>query len=505
MIVNLSLISHTNVGKTSLARTLLRRDIGEVRDEAHVTEEAEAHMLLTTREGDELALWDTPGFGDSARLLRRLRQSANPIGWVLSQVWDRFADRPFWSSQQAVRHVRDDSDLVLYVANISEDPQAAGYVDAELQILEWIGKPAIVLLNQLGLPRPQEAERAETAVWRNVLSGRPMVRGVLAFDAFARCWVQEDVLLAAIEPLLPPEKHAAFTRLRAAWSTRNLDVFARSMVLLARQLAAAATDRETLTGRHLAERARAWLSRAVTGVEAPAEPGLEQAMRALARRLDVVVRETTDELIALHGLAGRAKGEILAHPDGEYRVARPADTGRATMIGGLASGALSGLAADLAAGGLTFGAGALIGGVLGALGAGGLTHAYNLARGVGQTEVSWSAEFLCGRVAAALLRYLAVAHFGRGRGGFVAAGVPGHWLEAVEGCVTAERAALERIFRAAGTTAPQPAPDVAAVLQPIMHRLGVALLGRLYPGAVAPVDRDPQRGGNCPSNEPSSP
>ena len=30
--VTLSLVSHTNVGKTTLARTLLKRDIGEVRD-----------------------------------------------------------------------------------------------------------------------------------------------------------------------------------------------------------------------------------------------------------------------------------------------------------------------------------------------------------------------------------------------------------------------------------------------------------------------------------------
>jgi predicted GTPase len=28
--------------------------------------------LLTTNEGDALLLWDTPGFGDSVRLLRRL-------------------------------------------------------------------------------------------------------------------------------------------------------------------------------------------------------------------------------------------------------------------------------------------------------------------------------------------------------------------------------------------------------------------------------------------------
>ncbi len=35
--INLSLLSHTNVGKTTLARTLLRQDIGEVGDRPHVT------------------------------------------------------------------------------------------------------------------------------------------------------------------------------------------------------------------------------------------------------------------------------------------------------------------------------------------------------------------------------------------------------------------------------------------------------------------------------------
>ena len=82
--IQLSLVSHTNVGKTTLARTLLRRDIGEVRDQAHVTDLAEAQRLIDTPQGDVLLLWDTPGFGDSARLLKRLRKSENPLGWLLS-------------------------------------------------------------------------------------------------------------------------------------------------------------------------------------------------------------------------------------------------------------------------------------------------------------------------------------------------------------------------------------------------------------------------------------
>src|SRR5947199_1850065 len=84
--IALSLISHTNAGKTTLARTLLGRDVGEVRDAPNVTTEAAAYPLITNDEGDTLVLWDTPGFGDSARLARRLAQQGNPIGWFLTQV-----------------------------------------------------------------------------------------------------------------------------------------------------------------------------------------------------------------------------------------------------------------------------------------------------------------------------------------------------------------------------------------------------------------------------------
>ncbi|MQM29266.1 MAG: GTP-binding protein, partial [Candidatus Accumulibacter phosphatis] len=144
--ISLSLISHTNAGKTTLARTLLGYDVGEVRDAAHVTVDVSAYSLISTPEGDELTLWDTPGFGDSARLAKRLRQQGNPIGWFVGQVWDRFRDRSMWFTQQAVSNVRDQADVVLYLVNASEEPADAGYLEPELAVLEWIGKPVIVLL-----------------------------------------------------------------------------------------------------------------------------------------------------------------------------------------------------------------------------------------------------------------------------------------------------------------------------------------------------------------------
>jgi hypothetical protein len=477
-VISLSLISHTNIGKTTLARTLLRRDVGEVVDRAHVTETTNAHLLISTPQGDELRLWDTPGFGDSARLLQRLRLSGNPLGWFLTQVWDRFVDRPFFCSQQAVRNVRDEADVVLYLVNASEVPPAAGYVDAEMQILGWIGKPVVVLLNQLGPPRPAAVEAGEERRWSTHLAQYPWVRDTITFDAFARCWVQEHALLGRLAAVLPGDGRTAFARLADAWRARNRETFERSMRVLAQQSAAIAADVASVTAQGAGATARTWIA-SLLGTRSRGDAATDAAMAELAQRLDARVRRATDELIALHGLSGRAAGEILQRMGAEYAVDKAADPGKAGLIGAALSGALGGLAADLAAGGLTFGTGALLGGLLGAAGARGLATAYNLVRGRDATTVRWSGEFLTGRVAAAVMRYLAVAHFGRGRGDYVASEYPPHWGPVVDAAVNMRRALLEETWAAAASG------TVAAVLEsrlrPLLEAIAMDVLDRLYP------------------------
>ena len=501
--IDVSLLSHTNVGKTTLARTLLRRDIGEVGDRPHVTDIAESDVLIQTAEGDSLVLWDTPGFGDSARLLKRLQQGDGALGWFLSQVWDRFADRPFWCGQQAVRVARDTSDVVLYVGNASEQPASAPYVDAELQILEWMGKPVILLLNQLG---PAMSAEADVSLWTDHVARFPQVKCVLPFDAFARCWVQEGTLLAAVQSLLPAHKSQSFERLREAWRRRNLEVFHRSMEVLAQQVATIACDVESIADPALYEKARAWLG-SVTGEGVQSTPELERAERALAARLDKQVRRATGEWVALHGLTGKATDEVLQRMGREFTIDRPADADKASVLGGIMSGALGGLAADLHAGGLTFGAGALIGGLLGAFGARGVAKAYNLARGSRSGVVRWSPDFLTSRLAAALIRYLAVAHFGRGRGDFVAGAAPAAWLQAVNEALEKRRSELQALWSAAaaqeadketkqanfGTGAGSPSTAAAgnattlvpvataATLVPVASACAQEVLVRLYP------------------------
>ena len=115
-------------------------------------------------------------------------------------------------------------------------------------------------------------------------------------------------------------------------------------------------------------------------------------MRTLAERADARIRQATEALISLHGLSGSAAAQIRSRLASDFVVDAAADRGKAGVIGAAISGALGGLVADLHAGGLTFGAGALVGGLLGAASGRGLAQAYNLMRGTEESAVRWSAE-----------------------------------------------------------------------------------------------------------------
>lgn len=475
--VALSLVAHTNVGKTTLARTLLGRDIGEVRDEAHVTLEAERQTMIETPEGDRLELWDTPGFGDSVRLAKRLALAGTPIGWFLAQVWDRFRDRAMWSSQQAVRTVLEQADVVLYLVNASEQPEDVGYLDAELRVLDLLAKPVVVLLNQLGPPRSAEAEAADVERWRERVRAAPSVRAVLALDAFARCWVQEGALLDAVHAALQADKREPFDRLHAAWAARGRATWQAAMAELARRLARAALDREPVPAGGLAGRLR--------DIAGGAAPQQQLAMRTLAERLQADVRASTDRLIALHGLDGRAAAQVLARLAEHYDLRAPLSEGRAALLGGALAGALAGLKADLATGGFSLGGGMLVGSVLGALGGAGAARGINKLRGTEQTLLAWSDAALDAAVRAALLGYLAVAHHGRGRGAWAEAEAPPFWLAMVDAAVEERRAWLKRIWaaRAAAAESADGEATLARELGPWFEDASRALLLRLYPAA----------------------
>lgn len=471
--VTLSLVSHTNAGKTTLARTLLRRDVGEVRDAPHVTVFNEEHTLIETG-GAVLQLWDTPGFGDTARLLKRLKRFDKPLLWFLVQTWDRFTDKPLWCSQQALKNVREEADVVLYLVNAAESPEGAGYVAQEMEILSWVGKPVLALLNQTGPPQEPHVEAAELKLWKDHLKKHAVVREVLNFDAFARCWVQEDVLLDSIGSMLTKEKTTAFGAIKAAWHEQNVAIFEQSVKLLAIQLTSSVLDGVEVRAETLIERmgiGRSEINREYT-----------EARQKLAVKLAERLEHTTNELIALHGLEGAAERRMQEVAKEHFHQPQQVSESIWGVVASFAGGAMGGLIADLKLGGMTFGGGALLGGLASGLGAYALIRTYNLVR-ADDGRLHWSREHFREQVRLVLLCYLAVAHFGRGRGEWRDGVQPSHWHEACAKVIEAFADAADQVWK--HSVEKQARPEVIVrEMEHLVHDCARDLLKRLYPREV---------------------
>lgn len=469
-VLSISLISHTNAGKTTLARTLLGRDVGEVLDQAHVTEESERFVLLDAtaagggQQAGSIVLWDNPGFGDSARLVARLESHDDPLVWLGEQRFARPQDKPLRSSQRAVANVREHADVVLYLVNASEDPATAGYVEPEMRILGWLDRPVIVLLNQTGSPVDTEARRKSEERWRWHLASHAAVRDVVSLDAFTRCWVQEGLLLLRLQAFVPEERAGLMEALIESWRAERLAALSGSVEALTELLWDAARDTEAVSA--------GWLQ--------PLER--RRAAGALAERLAGAARRSNDALIARHHLEGEgaawARGQL---EDVALPGQRP-DPLRSGIIGGAVGGAVGGLAADLASGGLSLGGGMLAGALLGGLGLGGLAWAFEQIAGPGAPRVVWSGDYLTRLAHQSVLRYLALAHFGRGTGAFRERIEPEFWRPVVERAC--DDRALARAWRQARSGGPDLRDRIAGLLDGAIR----GCLTDLYPGSERFLD-----------------
>lgn len=338
---------------------------------------------------------------------------------------------------------REDCDVVLHVRS------AAGDADAAQPLLHWLGKPVLVLVNRPGLANP----------------------GQLSFDSFARCWVQEGTLIAAIGRLLPQTKAAGFARIAAAWEARNQARFARAMASLSDHLLYAARQMEEV-------RSSAITVRNLIPTERQAQAQARRAaMEAVLKRLDASALEMNSRLRKLHGLDDSAEGILQERIEEKFLVQQPVDTPQAGMAGA-ATGAAMGASVDLLVGGLTLGAATALGALVGGSAAFIAAAWKNRATAHGTTVVQLSDEMMQAMVEAVLLRYLAVTHYGRGPAGAEDELHPS-WKSEVVAAVEARKTFLAPFWTAARTQ-----PDsgrLALALARELETIVRKVLATLYP------------------------
>jgi len=191
--------------------------------------------------------------------------------------------------------------------------------------------------------------------------------------------------------------------------------------------------------------------------ERQAQAGARQAaMDEVLQRLDVSAGQMFTRLRELHGLEV-TDAVTLQHRLQEKFVVQQAVEGRQAGMAGAATGAAMGASVDLLVGGLTLGAAAALGALVGG-GAGYLAAAWkNRATPGGATQVQLSDEMLHALAEAALLRYLAVVHHDRGLQQLPASW-PAEVVAAVEG--HAQRIAP---FWSAARSQPEPARLASAL------------------------------------------
>jgi hypothetical protein len=255
------------------------------------------------------------------------------------------------------------------------------------------------------------------------------------------------------------------------------------MAIIAAQLAAAARDSEPVEEEH-----KSLLRSAMNavGLRKGAEQRQEQAMARMLERLNTQIGTATARLLTLHKLDPGEAAAINTRVRQNFAIRAPLDKAQAGLIGAVLSGAATGLSADLMAGGLTLGGGALVGGVLGALTFAGAAWGFNASTDRNRPTVEFADDFLKTLLVTSILRYLAVAHFGRGRGNFVESEAPAFWQAEVERAVALHGDALAEAWQEARDDS-DPA-KAALPLEHIVSGVAARTLDQLYP--ASPLFRD---------------
>ena len=337
--LSLAVVGHTNTGKTSLMRTLLRDSrFGEVKNAAATTRHVAQAAL-----GDGVETWlylhDTPGLEDAGGVLDWLEENTSPQHEGIERL-QQFLDSPAaqneWAQEAKVLRQVLASDAALYVVDAREDVLPK-YKD-ELTVLSWCAKPVMPVFNFIHGQNMDE--------WQTLLARRSL-HVSSRFDTVAFDFSGEMVLWQQLATLLgqPPALSALTAFRQQEWQQLERQAY----VLVAQFLLDAAACVRQFEDK---SRTQAVLEEMQVAVAAQ-ESSLHQQLFALYR-----FYYSDADIQGQQVLRAFRQNPFDAELLKDYGIR----TGKAA-----ATGALLGLGVDALTLGTSLGLGATIGGVLGGL------------------------------------------------------------------------------------------------------------------------------------------
>lgn len=342
--LKLAVVGHTNVGKTSLLRTLTR-DIGfgEVSHRPSTTRHVEGARLSVDGEA-LLELYDTPGLEDAIALLDYLDQLDRPGKRLdgparLARFMEGSEARQRFEQEAKVLRQLQASDAGLYVIDARE-PVLAKYRD-ELNVLAMCGRPLLPVLNFVASANHREDD------WREALA-RLGLHALVRFDSVAPPLDGERRLYESLA-LMHEKSRPQLQRLIDDHEAQRVARHRSAKRLIAELLIDCAACRRSVANQGELEKT------AIGELRKEVRQREQRCVEALLR-LYAFRREDAraDELPLLDG----RWGDDLFNPETIKQLG-------IRLGGGAAAGAAAGAGVDLLVGGLTLGTAALAGALLG--------------------------------------------------------------------------------------------------------------------------------------------
>jgi hypothetical protein len=342
--LKLAVVGHTNVGKTSLLRTLTRDvGFGEVSPHASTTRHVEGARLSVDGVA-LLELYDTPGLEDAIALLDYLERLDRPGERLdgparLARFLDSSEARQRFEQEAKVLRQLLASDAGLYVIDARE-PVLAKYRD-ELAVLAMCGRPLLPVLNFVSSGQHREQD------WPDALA-RIGLHALVCFDSVAPSLDGERRLYDSLALLLEKARPQLQRLLDDHQTQRQLRTSSGARLIAELLLDCAACRRSVAAQSALEQAAIRELHQTIRQRE-------QRCVDALLRLY--AFRRDDAEAGELPLLDGRW-GDDLFNPETLKQLGIKVGSG-------MAAGAATGVGVDLLVGGITLGAAALIGAVIG--------------------------------------------------------------------------------------------------------------------------------------------
>jgi len=342
--LTLAVVGHTNVGKTSLLRTLTRDvEFGEVSHRPSTTRHVEGARLSVDGQ-PLLELYDTPGLEDAIALLDYLERLERPGERLdgparLARFLDGSEARQRFEQEAKVLRQLLASDAGLYVIDARE-PVLAKYRD-ELEVLAGCGKPLLPVLNFVSSATQREGD------WREALA-RLGLHALVRFDSVAPPEDGERRLYESLGLLLE-QARPALQRLIDDQQAQRLARRHSAARLIAELLVDCAACRRGVASDAEQER------QAVASLRQDVRQREQRCVEALLKLYAFRPQDACASDLPL--LDGRW-GDDLFNPETLKQLG--------VRVGsGIAAGAAAGAGVDLLVGGLTLGAAAIAGAIAG--------------------------------------------------------------------------------------------------------------------------------------------